>query len=315
MVRELHVIFGSGQVGSTLAEVLLAEGDKVRIFKRSARGVPDGAELVQGDATDGASCRAAVEGASTVYHCMNPPYSAQVWADLLPRFMRNLIEAAAGKRLVVLDNLYALGRPNGSMLSEDSPVNPCSRKGEMRAVAAAMLLEAHQRGDVRGTIGRGSDFYGPRGTETHLGDQFWPAVLAGKKGRLVVDPDAVHTYHYIPDVAKGLAMLGHAPDDVYGRWWMLPCQPAESLRQLIGRLSGVLGREIPLTQVPRWIVKGLGLAIPIMRELEEMMYQWDEPFVVDDRRFRERFAADPEDRDDAAKETVAWAKSWYGPKR
>jgi nucleoside-diphosphate-sugar epimerase len=310
---ELHVVFGSGQVGSTLAELLRAEGHRVRVFRRSAKGVPEGVELFRGDATDPASCNEAATGSATVYHCMNPPYFAKVWADLVPRFMANLIDAAgaAGARLVVLDNVYALGRPGGKPLSEDSPVNPCSRKGEIRAGAAGMLFEAHERGEVRATIGRASDFYGPRGTESHLGNQFWPSVIAGRSGKVVVDPDAVHTYHYIPDVARGLMVLGTAPDDVFGRPWMLPCAPAGTLRQLVGRLAVALGRDIKITRLPRWLLKGLGIAVPIMRELEEMMYQWEEPFVIDDGQFRKRFSMVPVDLEAAARETVAWAKKTY----
>lgn len=317
MKDELHVVFGSGQVGSTLADLLLAQGYKVRIFRRSAKQVRAGVELVKGDAADPAACREAVRGAAAVYHCMNPPYFAAVWADLVPRFMRNLIESAgsAGARLVVLDNVYALGRPNGAKLSDDSPVNPCSRKGEIRAVAAAMLFEATARGDVRGVIGRGSDFYGPRGTEGHLGDQFWPQVMVGKGGRVVVDPDAIHTYHYIPDVARGLLTLGTTSDDVFGRPWMLPCIPAETLRQLVQRISTAYGTEISLTLLPRWLLKGLGIVMPIMRELEEMMYQWEEPFVIDDSRFRQRFSLLPEDPDAAARATAEWAKAHYGVPR
>jgi nucleoside-diphosphate-sugar epimerase len=104
-------------------------------------------------------------GASTVYHCMNPPYYARVWAELLPRYMENLIAAAGqnGARLVVLDNVYMLGRPQGKPLDEDTPPRPCSRKGEIRARVAERMWEAHRRGDVRATSGRASDFYGPGG--------------------------------------------------------------------------------------------------------------------------------------------------------
>ena len=92
---------------------------------------------------------------------------------------------------------------------------------------------------------------------------------------------------------------------------MLPCIPAETLRQLVSRLAVAFGQDIPITPLPRWLLKGMGLVIPIMRELEEMMYQWEEPFVVDDKLFRERFRLLPEDPNSAARETVAWAKQWY----
>jgi len=314
MAEELHVLFGGGQVGLPLARILLGRGKRVRIAKRSAGELPEGVELVQGDATDLNFCVEAARGASTVYHCMNPPYYARVWAELLPRYMENLIAAAGrtGARLVVLDNVYMLGRPEGKPLNEDAPVRPCSRKGEIRARVAERMWEAHRRGDVRATTGRASDYYGPGGTLTHLGDQFWRPVIAGKRGRVLVNPDAIHTYHYIPDVAAGLAALGTAADDAYGRPWMLPCAPAETMRALVTRLSRELGRQIELMTVPRTVLKILALAAPFLREIDEMMYQWEESFVVDDRRFRAQFGLGSEDVNRAAADTVAWAKAHYG---
>jgi len=231
----------------------------------------------------------------------------------VPRWMENLIAAAGGTgaRLVVLDNVYMLGRPGGKPLDEQTPLNPRSRKGEIRARAAERLFEAHRRGDVLATAGWASDYYGPGGTLTHLGDQFWRPALAGKKVWALVDPDAIHTYHYIPDVAAGLMTLGCADADVYGRPWMLPCAPADTMRELATRFSRMLRREIRLAGVPRWMVKAIGIVVPLVREVDEMLYQWNEPFVISDRRFRERFRQEPTDVDDAAAATVAWAQQHY----
>ena len=311
---ELHVVFGAGQVGYPLAERLLAAGKRVRIAKRSSGHIPSGCELTLGDATDRTFCVNAARGARTIYHCMNPPYSARAWAELLPRYMDNLIAAAAqgGARLVVLDNLYMLGRPGGRPLNEDTPMNPSSRKGEIRARVAGALFEAHRRGDVIATEGRASDFYGPGGTQTGLGDYFWPRALSGKTAYSPFPLDAVHTYHYIPDVAAGLATLGGADDSAYGHPWMLPCTPAGTLRELVGRLAGKLDGVIQVRQLPRWLLKTGGVLVPLLRELDEMLYQWDEPFVVDDSRFRERFHVTPTSLDEAAERTVGWAKQHYG---
>jgi nucleoside-diphosphate-sugar epimerase len=311
---ELHVLFGAGQVGGWLARLLLGSGRRVRIARRSPGEAPAGAEVVLGDASDPAFCARATAGAAAVYHCMNPPYDRRAWAALLPRWMDHLIAAAgrARARLVVLDNLYMLGRPGGRPLDEDTPVNPCSRKGEIRARVAERLLEAHRRGDVLATTGRASDFYGPDAPLGHVGDQFWRGAIAGGSAWVLVDPDAIHTYHYVPDVAAGLLALGTAEEDAYGRPWMLPCAPAESLRALAVRLSGALGRSIRLRAAPRWAVKTAGLFVPLLREVVEMLYQWDEPFVVSDRRFRERFAIAATGADEAAAATVAWARTHYG---
>lgn len=313
MSDELHVIFGAGQVGSQLAARLLAAGLRVRVVKRSPAGAPEGAELRLGDAADPAFCSDAASGAATVYNCLNPPYSAAIWAKLWPLYVENLIAAAgkAGARLIVLNNLYMLGRTGGRPMDEDTQPNPCSRKGEVRALASERLFAAHRNGTVRAAEGRAADYYGPGGHETYVGDYFWKPALAGRPVQLPIDPDAIHTYHYIPDVAAGLAALGSADDAALGRPWMLPCHPAETLRTLARRLSETLVREIPLGRMPRWIIQGGAVFVPFLREVAEMMYQWDEPFIVDDRRFRERFAVEPVDRAAAAAATVAWAKHHY----
>jgi nucleoside-diphosphate-sugar epimerase len=309
----LHVVFGGGQVGSPLAERLLAAGHRVRVAKRSPGGIPSSAEAALGDAADRAYCRAAAQGAEVVYHCMNPPYHRAQWTRLVPLYMENLIAGAgaAGARLVVLDNLYMVGRTSGRPITEDTPSRPCSAKGEIRARAAERLLEAHRRGEVRAVTARASDYYGPGGRLTHLGDYFWPAALAGKPARVLVDPDAVHSYHYIPDVAAGLVALGGAGDGDLGRAWLLPCQPAGTMRELVGRLSRALGRDIRLTGAPRILVRAMGLFVPLMREVDEMLYQWEEPMIVDDRRFRERFGVAPADPEQAARATVEWARAAY----
>ncbi len=313
MNSELHVVFGAGQVGLPLARLLTLAGKRVRIVKRSAASVPEGVEARLGDATDPSFCIEASRGASTVYHCMNPPYDASVWAELLPRYMDNLIAASAeaGARLVVLDNLYMLGRPDGRTLNEDTAVNPCSRKGEIRARVVERLFDAHRKGVVVATEGRASDFYGPGGTQTGLGDYFWPRALAGKTAYSPYPLDAIHTYHYIPDVAAGLMALGCANSDAFGRPWMLPCAPAENLRSLVTRVARTMNRPIKAGQVPRWLVKAIAVGMPLMRELDEMLYQWDEPFIVDDKRFRERFRQTAADVDQAASDTAAWAMKHY----
>lgn len=314
--RDLHVVFGAGQVGSFLAEQLRDQGYGVRVAKRSPSGIPQGVEQALGDATDRDFCREAVAGAAVVYHCMNPPYDTGLWREMLPRFQENLIHAAgsAGARLVVLENLYMVGRGDGGPITEDTPFNPQSKKGEIRARLAEDLYAAHERGDVRVVSGRGSDFYGPRGEATHFGSHFWPPVLKGRPGPFLPNPDTLHTYHYIPDVARGLMTLGLSPEDAVGRPWMLPCAPAETSRALVNRFSQALGKEIRLRGLPGFLRKILELFSPMMKELGEMRHQWDVPFVVDDSRFRSTFDARPTDPEVGAAETVAWVLEAFGNK-
>lgn len=313
-MSQLHVIFGSGQIGEPLAQRLLAQGHRVRVVRNASSGALAGAEVVKGDLSDAASVRAAAAGATAVYHCANPPYFAKIWNELLPKWTANLIAGAgaAKARLVVLDNVYAFGELQGRALNEDAPMRPSSKKGEIRVRVSQQLMDAHARGDVRVVIGRGADFWGPRGTQTYFGDQFWPAVLAGKPARTLGDWSTLHTYHYIPDVAAGLAALGTAGDEVTGRWWMLPCQPAVSSFAMAERLGQAAGLEIRTAHTPRLMISVLGLFMKMLPELMEMDYQWQRPFVMDDARFRAAFpAVVPENVEVAAKATVDWARAHY----
>jgi nucleoside-diphosphate-sugar epimerase len=310
--RERHVVFGAGQIGPLVAQLLVARGHDVRLVRRSAVPAAGGVAVLSGDAGDPTFATEAARGATIVYHCMNPAYSAAVWERELPRIMTSLVAAAgrAGARLVVLDNLYMLGRPTGPM-NEDTPVAPASRKGLIRARVAEMMFAAHRRGDVHAVSGRASDFYGPVATNSYFGDRFWPRVLAGKSAQLLMDPDVPHTWHYTRDVAAGLVALGEADDTACGRWWMLPCAPPVTPRDMVRLLGIALGREIPVTRMPPALLGILGWFVPILREVGEMQHQWNVPFVCDDRRFRARFEVLPTALDTGAAEAVAWARSHY----
>lgn len=311
--RPLHVVFGAGQVGALLARRLAAAGHPVRLVRRSGKALAlDGVELVRAQAADRPAAAEAARGAAVVYHCVNPAYSAAAWAAELPPVQESLIEAAgrAGARLVVLDNLYALGRPRGRTFTEDTPLDPCSRKGEVRAGLHRALQAAVARGDVRAVTGRASDFYGPGGLGTHFAERFWRPALAGASIGGVVDPTTPHTYHFIPDVAAGLMALGL--DEGAEGTYLLPCHPAETTVRLVERLAEALGRPIALGRIPPLALWLLSFGMPVLKEVNEMAYQWAERFEVSDARFRARYGDLTCPRDEAARQTVAWARAAFG---
>jgi len=316
-VRPLHVVFGAGQVGVPLALRLAARGHEVRVVSRSGAGSgTPGVVAVRADACDPAAAAAAASGATALYHCMNPPYSAKVWEEQLPRLAGALVEAAgrSGARLVVLDNLYALGNPRGRPLDEESPVAPCSRKGEIRARVAAQLLEAHRAGRAQVVLGRASDFFGPGGVNSYFGAHFWQRVLAGKSAQALANPDTPHSWHFIPDVAAGLAALGEGPEEALGRAWVLPAAPPVTTREMMTRLAAAAGRKAEVQRLPGLLLSLIALFVPLFREILEMGYQWDGPFAVDDRRFRERFGLAPTPLDEAIRQTASWGVETYGKK-
>ncbi len=307
---ELHVIFGAGQIGTRLAEELLARGHRVRMVRRGQPGRPiPGLEWRRADITDAEATTEATRGATVVYDCANPAEYHR-WDELLPPLKRGVRAAAAraGARLVVLDCLYMVGRPEKVPFDEDTPMRPCSHKGELRAMLARELFEAHARGDVRATTGRASDYFGPDVPLALLGTRFAERLMAGKPLEMGGDPDQPHGYSYGPDVARGLAVLGANPS-ADGKAWHLPLAWTGTTRGLVEALGAAVGRHGTVRSAPDWLMRAAGLFSPMLGAFAEMTYQWKVPYVIDDRRFRAAFGVEPTTPERAVAETAAWIRS------
>jgi nucleoside-diphosphate-sugar epimerase len=213
---KLHVVLGAGPLGLAVARHLASRGDRVRAAARSKPAeLPEGVEVVSADVAVEAEAKQACEGATVVYHCVNPPYAK--WPDLHPPLMNAIIEgaAAAGAKLVFGDNLYASGPVDGP-LTEDLPYLAEGPNGRVRAQIAEMLLRAHRSGRIRATIGRASDFFGPHAHQSAVGDRVFARVIAGKTAKVLGDPDLPHTVTYIEDFGRALVTLGEH-DEALGR--------------------------------------------------------------------------------------------------
>lgn len=302
----LHTIFGAGQVGLKLAHLLLDRGFRVRLVRRGPAGKPR-RDLVwmSGDVTDSTFADEAARGAAVVYNCVNPPDYAR-WHGVLEPLSRAVRGAAtrAGARLVVLDCLYMYGVPETLPFDEDTPMKPCSDKGELRAALVDELFEAHRRGEVEVTTGRASDYFGPdTPLSTLLHARSIARLHAGKSVEVFGDPDIPHGYSYTPDVARGLVELGTRPEAV-GKAFHLPLAWGGTTRAMVERCGMVLGRGGTVTSVPNWALSALGVFSPMLRAMRKMVYQWEHPYVIDDRRFRETFGVDATPIDEAIATTL-----------
>jgi nucleoside-diphosphate-sugar epimerase len=305
MTELLHVILGAGPVGRTLADALLARGLRVRIVNRRGAEVPGGVEVMRGDLSDLSFARRAGGGAGVVYNCLNPPYHH--WHDLWPPLQAGAMAAAqvAQARLVVMDNVYMYGRSGGQPLTEDRPFRAHTRKGRLRGELDEALLAAHRDGRLEVVIGRASDFFGPRVHASWMGDQVFGRVVAGKSAQFIGDLDMPHTYSYVPDVAKALAILG-ADLRAAGQVWHLPAPETVTSQEFLRIVFEEVGRPTDLQVIPRWLLAPLGWFSPTIRELREMVYQFEEPFVLDDSRFRATFGLQPTPLRTAIRATVEW---------
>jgi len=286
---ELHVVFGTGQIGRALTAHLAAMGRDVRAVSRHRpAGLPEGVDWREADCTDAGAATAAATGAAVVYQCLNAPYTQ--WPRKFPPLQRSVLQAAerAAALLVSFENVYAYGPTGGTPMTEALPLVATTVKGRVRGSMTRELLDAAEAGRVRLAIGRASDFFGPGVTESALGARVFAKAVAHDKADSLGNPDLAHTYSYVPDIAAGLATLG-TDERAVGEVWHLPGPETVTTRAILDLVGEQLGYPVAIRSMPPFAIKALALVSPMMRALAEMSYEFDAPFVLDTTKYEDTF--------------------------
>jgi len=306
---QLHVVFGTGQVGNALAAHLASLGLAVRAVSRHRPDALAGVDWRPADVAEPEVAADAAKGASVVYQCLNAPYTQ--WPERFPPLQRGVLAAAErnGALLVSLENLYGYGPTGGKPMTEDLPLAATTVKGRTRAAMTGELLAAAADGRVRVAIGRASDFFGPGVTQgSTLGERVFGNAQAGRRADFIGDPDLPHTYSYVPDIAVGLATLG-TDARAAGQVWHLPGPATVTTRALLDLVAAEVGHPVGVRSVPKVAVRALGLVNPTMRELAEMSYEFDQPFVLDTSKYQAAFGPAGTPLAAALAATVAWYRT------
>jgi len=292
----LHTILGAGgAVGNDLTTILLGDNVPVRAVSRTRRTDNKAVEYVAAELTDLAATKQAVQGSSVVYLLVGLPYDIRIWSVQWPQIMTNVIEACNenSARLLFFDNVYMYGLVQGAM-TEDTPFNPISRKGEVRAKIAQQLLDEMKAGNISGLIARSADFYGPGGGQTNLSKGLvFDKLRSGKKAQWLCNADMQHSLTYIQDAARAMYLLAQR-DDAFGKTWHLPTAPNPLTgREFVSQAAAGIGGSPGVSVLPSWAMKGIGLFNRTIREVAEMAYQNDYPYIFDSTRFNEAFGFSP----------------------
>jgi nucleoside-diphosphate-sugar epimerase len=309
-MSDLHVIFGNGAIGRAIANELIHRKKQVRVVNRTGNMLnpPVGIELVAADLYHPSEVRRVTKDAVVVYQCAQPAYYE--WPQKFPPLQASIIEGLAGgtAKLVLVENMYMYGDTNGEVLRENLPYAAQTRKGRTRAKLSRAALEAHQQGKLQVTIGRASDYFGPWGTSSAMGDRVFPPLLKGKSAQVGGRLDVPHTYTYVPDFGKALVILGEK-GEADGQAWHVPNDmPAISQGEFIRRFCEEAGVEPKISTMGKFMMSIGGLFIPEARESVEMMYEFEKPFVVDSSKFEKTFGMKATPLSEALKETAAWYK-------
>lgn len=287
-----HIVVGAGPVGSATARLLAERGEQVVVVTRSGSG-PTGPAitLTAADASSSARMSEIASGAVAIYNCANPAYHR--WPTDWPPIARALLNAAehAGAVLATVSNLYGYGPVSGS-ITEDLPLSAQGPKGRARAQMWLDALAAHDAGRVRATEVRSSDYVTP-GLSSRLGDRVLPRLLAGKTVSVFKSADAAHTWTAIDDVARLLVIVA-ADERGWGRAWHTPSNAPRTQREVVGELCRTAGVDpVKVNEYPSALIRMLGLFNPLIRELDEVAYQFERPFVMDSTAAQTTFAQEP----------------------
>jgi nucleoside-diphosphate-sugar epimerase len=307
---DLHVVLGaSGGIGGAVVRELVGRGRRVRAVNRAGNAdVPARVERLAADLATAEGAKAAAAGAAVVYHCAQPPYTD--WPAAFPPLTEAIAEgaAAAGAKLVLADNLYGYG-PHDGPLTEDLPAAATGPKGRVRAEMADRLLASHREGRLRVAIGRASNYYGPGGRNSVTGDRLFMAAVAGRTVRWVGRLDQPHTLSYLEDVAAGLATLGEQ-DRADGQVWHLPAADPLTGRQFLELVVAASGGRSRIATSSAAMVRVAGVFVPFIREVGEVLYEFQAPYVVDWSKFQRAFGpVTPTPHAEAVARTVDWFRN------
>jgi nucleoside-diphosphate-sugar epimerase len=301
-----HVIMGKGPVGSATAQLLAEQGHQVVVLSRSGGPSTGAVEHRAVDASDAEALTAAVGAADALYNAINPP-AYDRWTQDWPPIAAAVLRAAERSQalLVVMGSLYGYGRPRGP-ITAGSPLAATDVKGRLKARLWADALAARSEGRIRVTEARASDFVGPTvpAAQSHLMRQL-ATLRRGRRAWVIGDPDAAHSWSYLPDVAATLVRLGADPR-AEGRAWLVPTAPPRSQRQALADLAREMGAPpARVSGIPWPVLRAIGAVQPQMREIVAIRHQWDQPFVMDSAETTDVLDLQPTPWDEVVRATAA----------
>lgn len=301
-----QVILGAGgAIGKDLATELKKYTEKIRLVSRNPVAVNDDDELFAGDLTIGKKVDDAIKGAKVAYLMAGLRYNTKTWQKQWPLIMKNVISACKKHktRLVFFDNIYMYNPEKLNPMTEETEIRPSSKKGKVREEIAQMILDEIKAGNLEALIARAADFYGPGINNSLLNEAILKNLKAGKKANWFCSTSVKHNFTYTPDAAKATALLGNT-DSAYGQVWHLPTASAVPMQQWIDAIAKELTVKSKTMVVPKYMVSLLGIFVPIMRELKEMLYQYDRDYDFDSSKFETVFNITPTPMEDGIKQMV-----------
>lgn len=286
------ILGATGGIGNELMHQLKEDGYRIRALNRNLafREIQkDGISWIKGDALIRDDVITAAHGCSVIVHAVNPP-GYKNWPKLVLSMLDNTIAAAShyDATVVLPGTVYNYGPDAGSLVSEDAPQRPKTRKGAIRAEMEDRLQNFTQDGG-RAIILRAGDFYGPNAVNNWLSQGL---IKPNRRVKRIWNPAAYgvgHQWAYLPDVAKNICKLLNKRQELEpfarfhmgGHWDADGMQIPKTIQKIVLKQTG---KEPKIKLFPWWMLK---LVAPIQetpREIMEMRYLWQQPLQLDNAK-------------------------------
>ncbi|MES2268195.1 MAG: NAD-dependent epimerase/dehydratase family protein [Bacteroidota bacterium] len=308
----MHTILGAGgPVANALTNELINNNETVRLVSRRPVDVQgNNVTWRKADLLSYEQVQEAAQGSTIIYLCAGLVYDAAIWREQWPIIIQNVIKVTKenNARLIFFDNVYMYGLVNGAM-REDTPYNPISEKGKVRAAIANTIMNEVKTGTLNATIARAPDFYGTSSTNAFLDMMVLSKYAKQQTAQWMGDPDKLHNFIYIPDAGRAMYLLGQHPASA-NQIWHLPTAPVMKGRQfleLAARIYGVKPKFMRIRKFMLWII---GLFNKVIAGAVEMYYQNSNDYIFNSDKFEKAFNFTPTSYEDGIKEV---ARAIYKP--
>jgi nucleoside-diphosphate-sugar epimerase len=306
-MNNLQTIFGAGgAIGIPLTKELKNYTNEIRLVSRNPKKVNDTDILYPIPNLSREEIFKSIQGSKIVYVTIGLEYKLKIWQNEWPKLMRNIIDACKenNAKLVFFDNVYMYAKNEIPFMTEDAKMNPPSEKGKVRKSLVDMILAEVEKKQLTAMIARCADFYGPEHKNSMLSEMVIKQIANKKKPQMFGDINKIHTFTFTPDAGKATALLGNT-EDAYNQIWHLPTTKEKwTSKMWLDRIAKEMNADNKIQYLPKWMMKILGLFIPILREFPEMMYQYEQDYIFDSSKFEKRFGIMPTPPEVGIKEMV-----------
>jgi len=305
MSKPITIIGAGGSIANCLVPLILEKNEPLRLLSRSGYTI-NGADCRKVDVSNQKELSIAIKDSKVVILLVGIDYDTVQWQIQWPKIMDNCITSCIENNVpfIFFDNVYMYGKVDGIM-TESTPFNPCSKKGEIRATIASHLLQQVKKNNLRASIARAADFYGPQAEEKSFFHQLVLKNLReGKKAQWMVNAKVPHSFSYTLDMAKGLYLLAHDESTLNQTWHMPTASPALSGEEMIALAAKIMGGSAKYMNLSKWMIKTFGWFNKAVGESYEMLYQYEHPYLFSSEKFEQRFNFKPTSYADGLKASI-----------